>query len=126
MIGYWLIVSHMLGDYVLQNHWMGVTKTQKWLPAVVHAILYTAPFAVFFGLCWALVPIGVTHLCIDRYSLVKRYWVDFWGIGKTGWLPSKCGVEMEDAPPFIGIWLAFIADNTIHLVINGASIHYFG
>lgn len=126
MSGYWLIVAHMLGDYVFQNHWMGVVKTQKWLPAIVHAVLYTAAFAIFFGICWALIPIGVTHLVIDRYSLVKRYWVDFWGIGKAGWLPSKLGFKMEEAPPFIGVWLAFIADNTIHLVINGVSIHYLG
>lgn len=126
MAAYWLIVAHLLGDYVFQNNWMGVEKTKRWFPAIVHAVLYTAAFAIFFGFCWALIPIGVTHLVIDRYSLVKRYWVDFWGIGKTGWLPGKFGVQMENAPPFIGLWLAFIADNTIHLVINGVSLLFLG
>lgn len=126
MDGYWLIVAHLLGDFVLQNHWMGVNKNDQWFPAAVHAVLYTVPFVIFFGFCWALIPISVTHYFIDRYQLVKKYWVNFWGIGKSGWLPGKLGVQMKDAPPFIGIWLAFIADNAFHLVINGASLHYLG
>lgn len=127
MSGLYQILAHLVGDYVIQNHWMGVRKTQEWLPAIVHAVLYTAAFAMFFGLCWALAIIGVTHLVIDRYSLVKRYWVDFWGIGKMGWIMPKLGAgHVDDAPAFIGVWLAFIADNVVHLLINMAALHYLG
>jgi hypothetical protein len=125
MTGYWLIVAHLLGDYVLQNHWMAVKKTGSWPIALLHTVLYTVPFLLIFGPSYALIPILVTHAVIDRYRLA-RFWVDFWGIGKVGWLPQKLGAQGEDAPPFLGVWLLFIVDNVAHLVINGASLHFLG
>ncbi len=125
MNGYWLIVAHLLGDFVLQNHWMALKKTGDWPVALLHAVLYTVPFLVIFGPSYALIPIFVTHALIDRYRLV-RFWVDFWGIGKVGWLSQKLGVRSEDAPPFLGVWLLIIVDNTVHLAINGASLRLLG
>jgi hypothetical protein len=31
----------------------------------------------------------------------------------------------EEVPEWLSIWLLIIADNTIHIIINGAAIAYF-
>jgi hypothetical protein len=138
------LVCHAVGDYVLQNHWMALKKTQSWPPALIHALLYTVPFAVVFGLVPALAVIGVTHAVIDRYRLAN-YWVRFWGTGCEGWITRKirlfrerrfhdggvyvrdpADVPIEDAPPWLGVWLMIIADNTFHVVINAVALYYLG
>jgi hypothetical protein len=128
------LVCHAVGDYVLQNHWMALKKTQAWPPALVHALFYTVPFAVVFGLVPALAVIGVTHAIIDRYRLVN-HWVKFWGIGCQGWVVHEIKYrlarrrrlqEMEDAPPWLGVWLMIIADNVFHVIINAVALYYLG
>jgi hypothetical protein len=37
-------LAHMVGDYLIQNHWMAVEKTKRWWPAVVHGVTYGLPF----------------------------------------------------------------------------------
>jgi hypothetical protein len=154
------LVCHAVGDYVLQNHWMAINKTQAWPPALVHALFYTVPFAVVFGLVPALAVIGVTHAIIDRYRLANL-WVKFWGIGCQGWVvheikyriarrkrlqeearrarmgllrqtvaafktDPKALAAMEDAPPWLGVWLMIIADNVFHVIINAVALYYLG
>ena len=126
MTDLWQLIAHLLGDYVLQNQWMAAEKVKRWLPAIVHAIFYTIPFAAFFGLPYALIPICLTHLVIDRYRLAG-YWCRFWGIGQDGWLPKKLGLVLTgDAPPFLGVWLLILVDNTLHLIINALSLRFLG
>jgi len=38
------IVLHMVGDYLLQSHWMATTKTQQSRAALAHALVYSLPF----------------------------------------------------------------------------------
>lgn len=111
------LIAHLIGDYVFQNHWMANRKTTAWLPAMVHAVFYGLPFLVLVSTWsqWSI--IVLTHAIIDRYRLAK-YWVDFWGIGKAGWVGKRMGVEVDDAPPFLGVWLLILVDNTLHLTIN--------
>ena len=117
------LIAHLLGDYVLQNHWMANKKTQEWLPALVHVFLYSLPFLLLTQSPLAMAVIVGTHLIIDRYRLAA-YWVDFWGTGKKGWVGEKLGVELEDSPAWLGVWLLFIVDNTMHLCINYAALRW--
>lgn len=72
MTGYWLLVCHRVGDYVLQSDWMASEKTKGWRPAVAHATVYTLPFMLLFGFQWEpLLLIGGTHLIIDHYRLAR-------------------------------------------------------
>jgi len=142
------LIAHLWGDYVLQNHWMAVTKKHKlwWgaLACLIHATLYTLPFA--FLVDWSeprvaaakLTLIGSTHYVIDRKQIINR-WANFYGAGKLGWLmqrifgllrklagssdPAHARFSIPnsmcpDAPPFLGVWLVIIIDNTVHLTIN--------
>lgn len=134
------LLAHLIGDYVLQNHWMAANKTKSSIPALIHVLLYGLPFLFLVSEVWQWFVIVGTHFVIDRWRLAS-YWVDFWGHGKMGWLPKQINkihftlsgghstdTESEgpsallwpvpDAPPFLGIWLLIIVDNTMHLTIN--------
>ena len=135
------LIAHLIGDYILQNHWMANRKTKEWAPALAHVLLYGVPFAFLVPSVEAWLVIVATHLVIDRYRLAA-YWVDFWGTGKEGAL-TVCvmhlrgfdladgpvwtdGVQVVDrtpaAPPFLAVWLLILVDNTMHLTINALAI----
>lgn len=66
-----LIYCHLVGDYVLQNDFIAITKGENWYHLIVHCVLYSLPFFVFFGLTWQLSFIFITHMIID--TLKARY-----------------------------------------------------
>jgi hypothetical protein len=121
------LLAHLVGDYVLQNHWMAVNKTKFFLVAAIHAVFYTLPFLLLTTNPLALLIICGTHTIIDHWRIAK-YWVDFYGIGVFGKLPAwffktapgPCilHVEYNEAPPYLGVWLLIIVDNTLHMCIN--------
>ncbi len=124
MTGYLLLLCHLIGDYVLQSHVMATRKTSSWLWALVHAAFYSLPFAAL--LLWLDAPnalpilaiIGGTHAVIDRYRIAAK-WCAWYGVGHPGiWTPRE---GFESPPPFLGVWLTIIVDNTLHLAINGAA-----
>ena len=39
------ILAHLVGDYILQSHWMAQNKAKQSVAAAVHAVTYTLPFA---------------------------------------------------------------------------------
>jgi len=128
------LVAHLLGDYVLQNHWMAQRKTSSLLVALLHAVLYGLPFLLLTRSLWALAVIALTHAVIDRWRLA-RYWCRFWGVGESGVVVQFIrdrtideGVffdkERDVAPPFLGIWLLIIVDNTAHLAINWCALRW--
>jgi len=148
------LLAHLVGDYVLQNHWMAMNKTRRWSPAAIHALLYGLPFLLLVDNPTQWLVVVCTHLVIDRFR-IARYWVDFWGNGKEGqvyaWLMRRVNWHrsvdnthwerqfkprgehheateyhpgVEDAPPFLGVWLLILVDNTMHLIINYATLRW--
>jgi hypothetical protein len=132
------LLAHLVGDYVLQNHWMANNKTKPgpegFMAAWIHAILYGIPFMFLVPSGSHLAIIVLTHFAIDRYRLAKL-WVAFWGVGRLGWvlgtlneaLPSSRGRDGSvepffsdpgEPPPWMAVWLLIIVDNTMHLAIN--------
>ena len=118
------LVAHMMGDYILQNHWEATRKTNNWLPAISHAAKYTAAFVPLTRSPVRLGIIGGTHLILDRYRLAKQ----------VGWVKNQIGVPADarypwsegkenngypaDVPPWMSVWLMIITDNSIHMLIN--------
>ena len=82
------LICHLIGDYVIQNHWMANAKTRSCVAAAVHAITYTLPFLMLTRSPLVLAIITGTHFLIDRFRLA-RYWVAFWGVGCDGWVPKQ-------------------------------------
>lgn len=121
------IVAHLIGDYLLQSHWMATEKTKRWWPATVHAVTYGLPFLIITQSPWALAVIVGTHVVIDRYRLA-RYVVWFKNqLAPKSYRPTVTATGYaDDVPPWMSVWLLIIADNVIHIVINTAALVWLG
>lgn len=119
-------LAHLLGDYVVQSDWMANEKTKRHLPAVLHAASYAACFLPLTRSPRALLVIGGTHYVIDHWRLAK-YLV--WAKNQAA--PKDWRYRFDDGgptgyprttPDWLAGWLLFIADNTVHLLINQAAL----
>lgn len=167
------LLVHAVGDYILQSDWMANGKTKRWLPAFVHALVYSCGFLVFCPSLRAWLVIFGTHLLIDRFRLARYVvWAKNWIAPLTWWSHQKdgkwIGVSNQTAsiwrhwidygdgelpaefketitmakmqnlpfvecaatgyppacPPWMAVWLLIIADNIMHIAINGAAIKW--
>jgi len=138
MLSLAILLAHLVGDYLLQTNSMAQRKTGSWKWALIHAGMYSLPYAALLfvlvgGITWpciiALLVIGGTHAVIDRYRLAKHV---IWAINNGlphdardsyGWAEAEANAGYTEAHPvWLKTWLMFIVDNTIHLVINAIAI----
>lgn len=121
-----ILLAHLVGDYILQSHWMASEKTKRWWPAIAHGVTYGLPFLLVTQSPAALAVIVGTHVVIDRYRLARHV---VWAknlIAPRGYRPSwsECRATgyPSELPPWLATWLLIIVDNTIHLLINIAAV----
>ncbi len=122
------VLAHAVGDYILQSDWMANEKTKKSVAAAAHALTYTLPFLFLTQNPAALTVIAGTHFVIDRWRLARfvvyaknflaprSYWYPWADCAGTGY--------HKDRPPFLAVWLLIIADNIMHVAINGAALRF--
>jgi hypothetical protein len=127
MIGLYILLAHLTGDYLIQSDWMANEKTKRWLPAIVHGVTYTIPFLLFVHSLPALAIICGTHILIDRFRLIKHLiWLKNLLGGSLSWEEANENNGYgKHVPIWMSTWLMIIADNTIHLLINTAAIAIF-
>lgn len=109
-------VFHLMGDYLFQNSWLANEKTKRFFPAFIHATIYSLPFLFVTTFGYWLI-IYITHYFIDRYRLAT-YIVR---LRENRWTGDNFGFS-DETPKFLSLWLLFIADNTLHVIINGLCI----
>ena len=122
------LLAHAIGDYVIQSDWMANEKTKKSVAAFVHALTYGLTFLLFRPSLLAWLVIVGTHFAIDRWRLARfvvwlkncaapsawrKPWADCAGTGYPA-----------DRPAWLAVWLLIIADNVLHVVINGAALRW--
>lgn len=120
------LVAHAIGDYVLQSDWMANEKTKRHLAAAVHAATYALPFLFLTTSPAALAVIAGTHFVIDRWRLARfLVFAKNWLAPRTWWakwsLCSETGYHLS-RPPWLAVWLLIVADNVLHVLINGAAL----
>ena len=128
------IVAHLVGDYILQSHWMATEKTKQNFAAAIHAVCYTLPFLFITQSLAALAVICGTHFVIDRWRLARFVvWLKNWPFQRYTFSDFFDGVDVElkpltatgyqdDVPAWLSVWLLIIADNTLHILCNGLAI----
>lgn len=120
----------MIGDYLIQNHWMASMKTSQWLPAIVHGVTYTIPFIFIVPSIPALLVIAGTHIIIDRYRLARHVVWFKNQLAPKAFRPLTPALKTtgysEDTPVWLSTWLMIIADNTLHLILNTLAIVFLG
>lgn len=140
-----LLVGHMVGDYLFQNHWMAVHKSAlgwrgTW-PCFVHCTLYSLAVAFCVGAggwtpdnpnlpaFWMILGIAfVTHYPIDRLGLAGT-WMrtlrqtqldDVAEVDSTGEIERFHVRGLFWAPVYI------VVDNTLHLVLMWVALSWLG
>jgi hypothetical protein len=109
---------------------MATTKTSKSSAAFIHASMYAIPFLFLTTSAPAMAVIVGTHFIVDRWRLARFVvWAKNWILA-----PPRSRVEWgecseatgypKDTPGWLAVWLLIIVDNTIHIVINAAALHY--
>ena len=106
----WLLVGHLVGDFLLQTDGMAKYKAQSWTWMLRHVALYLAVMVIVLGVyslstpvpLWVLrLPllfIGVTHIILDRR-------------GFTLWWMRLIGITSDLD------WLTIVADQVFHLLV---------
>ncbi|GIH95292.1 DUF3307 domain-containing protein [Planobispora siamensis] len=125
------IIAHLVGDYVLQSHWMATEKVRRWWPAIIHGVTYTLPFLLITRSVGALLVIGGTHIVLDHYRAAKYV---IWAKNlmaprafRTPWAEASANQGFSrQAPAGLATALLFVVDNTMHLVINLAALVWLG
>lgn len=123
------LISHAIGDYLIQSDWMANNKTKSVFPALTHALSYAIPFGCLTTPSLeALSVIIVTHFAIDHWRLAR-----FVCFGKNFFSPrsdwptwNDCSITgyPSDRPAWLAVWLLIIADNILHVLINGIALQY--
>lgn len=68
-----IIICHLIGDYVLQSDFIARSKGENLYHLLVHCILYTVPFYIFFGFDWRLYILLYSHIFIDAMKAKFGY-----------------------------------------------------
>ncbi|MDT3399890.1 DUF3307 domain-containing protein [Streptomyces sp. B1866] len=126
-----ILLAHLVGDFVLQSAWMAEEKIKRWLPAVLHGLLYGLPFLFLTRSPVALALIAGTHIVLDRYR-AARYLVWLRNLlAPAGRRPAWAEARTNYGSPLnisrgLARALLIVTDNTVHLSINFAALAWWG
>jgi hypothetical protein len=120
------IVAHLIGDYVLQPHWMAVQKTEKIQIAAGHALLYLVPFLIMRPSWLTMLLIVTSHFVIDHWRL-SRFVV--WAQNQFGPKQYRIAFPRDrtgDGLPWtmplnVFTFLLIVTDDVLHLVANSVA-----
>lgn len=106
----YLLVAHLIGDWLVQTHWMATRKSKDWMALFVHISTYHIfVFGALYLAGVSLIPnllgtlfLAVTHAVLDN----RRF--EIWWIRK---------VKKIREPEEIPTWLLLGVDQSFHLVL---------
>lgn len=101
----WLLVGHVVGDFILQTRWMAEKKAKEILPLFIHAAVYTITLALFALLANGLSWLGIGLIFVCHLILDQRNFVDFWSAKVNGNTNTD--------------WLKITLDQAWHILILG-------
>lgn len=121
MIGFELLLAHLVGDYIVQNDWMAKNKVNPGvfhpfyalpgeftghLACTVHCLFYTLSvwaFAWYWMPWWGLLLCFAVHWPIDRFRLARK------------WMENVSG-QRDFANGVFSPWSIIVVDNIFHLL----------
>jgi len=95
-------VGHLVGDYLIQNHWMASNKKHSTLICAIHCILWATSVYLFaWWPLWTWPILFITHFIQDRSNIIIWYMRT---IGQTEFIKNY-------SP-----WSVIVVDNVWHIV----------
>lgn len=102
------VISHGVGDFLLQNQWMADNKAKSNVACAIHVLLYGLAFHI---ISWGAVSpsqmaaVVGSHFLIDRLRLAHRWR-----------LMMNVGYPLEQGS--INTFVIIVIDQVMHLAIN--------
>ncbi|WP_456277275.1 DUF3307 domain-containing protein [Bacillus sp. AK128] len=106
-----LLIGHLIGDFLLQTSWMAQYKATRWVPLLTHVTVYTIVIAIFGFLSGGLSVWGIAIIFIGHVILDRKRFVTFW-VEK---------VQRAEGPS--KGWLSIVADQIFHLILLAIAIY---
>lgn len=106
----YLLIGHLIGDFLLQTSWMAKNKATKWLPLIVHVTVYTCVVTISGITSGGLSLLAIALIFISHVFLDRRTFVAFW-VSKV---QTAKGPEQT--------WLCIVADQIFHIIILAMAI----
>jgi len=110
----YLLIGHLIGDFLFQTNWMAMNKAKKWGPLLVHCVVYTIMVAVIAFTGGFILPFGaiilifISHIVLDRRSFV------------VWWVRQIMGTDDKKMN-----WLTIVVDQVFHIIILGIVAHFW-
>lgn len=106
----YLLIGHLIGDFLLQTSWMAQHKATRWLPLLTHVTIYTVVVGLMGSLAGglsveAIVLIFLSHIFLDRKTFVAF------------WVKHVQTVKNNEQP-----WLLIMADQIFHIIVLALAI----
>lgn len=105
-----LLIGHLIGDFLLQSSWMAKNKASKWLPLLAHVTVYTIVVGIFGAMSGGLALAAIALIIISHIILDRRTFVSFW----------VRNVQTAKGPE--QAWLCIVADQIFHIIILAIAI----
>lgn len=106
----YLLIGHLIGDFLLQTSWMAKHKATKWLPLLAHVAVYTVVVSVSGVLSGGLSLAAIALIFFSHIVLDRKTFVAFW-VRKV---QTAKGPEQA--------WLCIVADQIFHIIILAIAI----
>lgn len=106
----YLLIGHLIGDFLLQTSWMAKNKATKWLPLLAHVAVYTVVVSVVGILSGGLSLAAIALIFFSHIVLDRKTFVTFW-VRKV---QTAKGSEQA--------WLCIVADQIFHIIILAIAI----
>lgn len=106
-----LLIGHLIGDYLFQTNWMAMNKAKKWIPLLVHSCVYTLCVSIvaYFGF-GGLSPLAIAFIFVGHVFLDRRTFVAWWA-------ENIMGAKAKEAA-----WLKIVADQVFHVIVLAISL----
>lgn len=107
-----LICAHLVGDFILQNHWMQRKSVSSFV-CTIHVLCYSIPFipfAVWHGPKWVFFAILIEHWLQDRFALHLKWMKFYEQTPSDKWPTGPLCVDQAFHIGFIGlfVWIAHV------------------
>ena len=108
----YLLIGHFIGDFLFQTSWMAMHKASKWVPLLVHCVVYTVCVTSVALLEVGLLPIEAILLLFASHIFLDRRTFVAW------WVKTIMRTEGKEAK-----WISIMVDQIFHLIIIGTIAH---
>ncbi|BAM01165.1 hypothetical protein CLDAP_31250 [Caldilinea aerophila DSM 14535 = NBRC 104270] len=113
----WLLIGHLIGDWMLQNDWMARYKRGRWwsLECITHCLIYS--LSVLLAAWWGgQEALTFSQLLSSFFLVFVSHWlID--GFNLSGWWGRVINQTQTD-------FVRIMVDQSMHLIVLGVCVSW--